>query len=72
MAIAQQQAIPIGRTGSATYTLKGAWVYRDTGNGRPYRYDTAEGFAKEWNSGAFGGSWRDTEAGRALLNRLID
>lgn len=71
--MAQQQEITIGRTGSAIYTLRGAWVYRDIGNGRPaYRYDTAEGFAKEWNSGAFGGSWRDTPAGKALIDRFID
>ena len=36
------------------------------------RYDTAEGFAKEWATGAFGGSWRDTDAGRALLDRFTD
>jgi hypothetical protein len=48
--------ILIGKTGSATYTLKGMWVYRDIGNGRPYRYDTLEGFAQEWDAGAFGGS----------------
>jgi hypothetical protein len=69
--MAQPQEIVIGRTGSAVYTLRGAWVYRDTGTSRPYRYDTAEGFAREWNSGAFGGSWRDTDAGRALLDRFI-
>jgi hypothetical protein len=68
--MAQHREIPIGRTGSATYTLRGMWVYRDTGTGRPYRYDTADGFAAEWESGAFGPSWRDTEAGRALLDRL--
>lgn len=67
-----QQEVTIGRTGSATYTLRGAWVYRDTGNGHPYRCDTAEGFAREWQSGAFGGSWRDTDASRALLNRFTD
>jgi hypothetical protein len=65
-----QQEIVIGRTGSAVYTLHGAWVYRDTGNGRPYRYDTAEGFAKEWQTGAYGLSWRDTEAGRQLIERF--
>ena len=61
--------IPIGRTGSAQYTLRGMWIYR-TIAGRTYRYDTAEGFAKEWNTGAFGGSWRDTDAGKALLDRF--
>ena len=64
------QQIVIGRTGSAVYTLKGAWIYRDTGNGRPYRYDTAEGFVSEWESGAFGPSWRDTEAGRQIIDRF--
>jgi hypothetical protein len=68
--MAQQQAITIGRTGSAVYTMRGAWIYRDTGTGRPYWYDTAEGFAKEWATGAFGGSWRNTDAGRALLDRF--
>ena len=67
--MAQQREIAIGRTGSASYTLRGMWVYR-TIAGRTYRYDTAEGFALEWETGAYGPSWRDTDAGRALLDRL--
>jgi hypothetical protein len=68
--MAQQREVAIGRTGSAEYFLKGMWVYRRPINGTPYRYDTAEGFAKEWESGAFGGSWRDTPEGRHLLDRF--
>ena len=64
--------ILIGKTGSATYTLRGMWVYRDTGNGRPYRYDSLEDFAREWETGAFGGSWRDTPEGRNLINRFLN
>jgi hypothetical protein len=70
--VAAAQDILIGRTGSAQYILRGAWVYRDIGNGRPYRYDTAEGFAKEWDTGAFGLSWRDTPEGKRLLDRLTN
>jgi hypothetical protein len=62
--------IVIGRTGSAVYTLRGAWVYRDIGNGRPYRYDTVPSFVEDWETGAYGPSWRDTEAGRALIDRF--
>jgi hypothetical protein len=65
-----QREIVIGRTGSAVYTLRGAWVYRDIGNNRPYRYDTLEGFAKEWDSGALGISWRDTPEGKRLIDRF--
>jgi hypothetical protein len=68
--MAQQHDTTIGHTGGATYTLRGVWVYRHTGTGRPYRYDTAEGFVREWQTGAFGGSWRDTEAGKALIDRF--
>ncbi|KJB91364.1 hypothetical protein N826_30870 [Skermanella aerolata KACC 11604] len=32
MAMAQHQPVIIGRTGSAVYTLRGAWIYRDTDN----------------------------------------
>ena len=62
----------IGRTGSAEYYTRGVWIYRKTPNGVVQKYNTAEGFAKEWNSGAFGGSWRDTDAGRTLLDRFTD
>jgi len=55
--------ITIGRTGSAVYSLRGMWVYRDTGNSHPYRYDTLKGFACGWGPGAFGGGWRDTPEG---------
>jgi hypothetical protein len=65
-----QQSVVIGRTGSAVYTVRGAWVYRHLPNGAVYKYDTAEGFAREWETGAFGGSWRDTEEGRRLLDRF--
>jgi hypothetical protein len=27
-------------------------------------------FVREWQTGAFGGSWRDTEAGKALIDRF--
>jgi hypothetical protein len=62
----------IGQTGSAVYTLKGAWVYRRPTNGPEYRYDTAEGFAREWETGAFGGSWRDTPEGKRLIDRFTN
>jgi hypothetical protein len=68
----QQREITIGRTGSAVYTLRGTWVYRDTGNNRPYRYDTLEGFAREWSTGAFGVSWRDTPEGKRLIDRFTN
>ena len=51
--------IPIGRTGSAEYTLRGMWVYRKVG-AYPYKYDTLEGFVQELMAGALGGSWRET------------
>ncbi len=69
--MAQQREVPIGRTGSAEYTLRGMWIYRSVA-GRTYRYDTAEGFAREWHTGAYGGSWRDTPEGKALLDRFAD
>ena len=47
-------------------------LYRDIGNGRPYRYDTLEGFAREWSTGAFGVSWRDTPEGKRLLDRFTN
>jgi hypothetical protein len=47
------QQILIGRTGSAEYFLRGMWVYRKTPNGAVCRYDTMEGFALEWDSGAY-------------------
>jgi hypothetical protein len=62
--------IPIGKTGSAEYFLRGAWVYRKTPNGAVYCYDTMEGFAKEWDTGSFGPSWRDTDEGKRLLDRF--
>jgi hypothetical protein len=61
--------IPIGRTGSAEYFLRGAWVYRKVGV-QVYRYDTAPGFVSEWETGAFGPSWRDTQAGRDIIDRF--
>jgi hypothetical protein len=65
-----QQEITIGRTGSAEYTLKGIWVYRCPVNATAYRYDTIEGFARQWDTGAFGGSWRDTPEGKRLIDRF--
>jgi hypothetical protein len=70
--MAQQNEIVIGRTGSAVYTIRGAWVYRDVGNGRPYRYDTVPGFVTEWQTGAYGLSWRETPEGTALIDRFIN
>jgi hypothetical protein len=64
------QGTLIGKTGSAEYYAKGAWVYRRTQNGMVVRYDTVEGFAREWNSGAYGSSWRDTEFGKNLIERF--
>ena len=61
----------IGRTGSASYYVRGPWVYRDLRNGRPaYRYDTLPGFVEEMLSGALGGSWRETEEGSKLIDRF--
>jgi hypothetical protein len=68
--MAQQHEVSIGKTGSAEYFLRGMWVYRRPINGRPYRYDTLEGFAREWDTGAFGGGWRDTPEGTALIERF--
>jgi|tagenome__1003787_1003787.scaffolds.fasta_scaffold19253855_1 hypothetical protein len=64
------QEIIIGRTGSSVYTLRGMWVYRRPINGQPYRYDTLEGFAREWATGAFGPGWRDTPEGKRLIDRF--
>jgi hypothetical protein len=50
-----RREIPIGRTGSAEYRLKGAWVYRRT-RSLTQRYDTLEGFVTEMLTGALGGS----------------
>lgn len=72
IAMAHRQEIPIGRTGSAVYTLRGAWVYRDTGNGRPYRYDTLPDFVAEMMTGALGGSWRETPEGTRLIDRFTN
>jgi hypothetical protein len=60
----------IGRTGSAEYFVKGAWVYRRTPNGMVCKYDTVPGFVSEWETGAYGPSWRDTEAGRQIIDRF--
>lgn len=61
----------IGRTGSAEYFLRGMWVYRKT-TAFTQRYDTLEGFVREWDTGAFGGSWRDTPEGKKLIDRFIN
>ncbi|MGF7213553.1 hypothetical protein GGE65_008198 [Skermanella aerolata] len=62
--------ISIGRTGSAVYTLCGAWVYHDP-SAHPYRYDTLEGFVTEMLIGALGGSWRETPDGTRIINRVV-
>jgi hypothetical protein len=59
----------IGKTGSAEYFVRGAWVYRKSGT-FVQKYDTAEGFVAEWQTGAYGPSWRDTPAGRQLIDRF--
>jgi hypothetical protein len=66
-----RREIPIGRTGSAEYFLRGAWVYRKTPT-FTQRYDTLEGFVTEMLTGALGGSWRETPEGTRLMNRFTD
>ena len=41
-----QGEITIGRTGSAVYMLRGAWVYRQP-TSNTWRFDTLEGFVAE-------------------------
>ena len=65
-----QGEITIGRAGSAVYTVRGAWVYRNPG-ANPYRYDTLEGFVTEMLTGALGGSWRETPIGTRIINRFV-
>ncbi|UEM08236.1 hypothetical protein JL101_036455 (plasmid) [Skermanella rosea] len=67
----REQLVPIGRTGTAIYYVGGVWVYRQCG-AHPYRYDTLPDFVRELQTGALGGSWRETEAGTALIDRFID
>jgi len=63
-------AILIGRTGSAEYLLRGGWVYRRIG-ARVRRYDTLPGFVDELLVGALGPSWRETPEGTAVIDRFI-
>jgi hypothetical protein len=63
--------IPLGRTGSAEYTLKGMWVYRNTG-AYSYCYDTLDGFVQELMTGALGGSWRETPEGKRIIDRFTN
>lgn len=65
-----RREIPIGRTGSAEYLLRGAWVYRRTPS-LTQRYDTLEGFVTEMLTGALGGSWRETDEGRRIIDRFV-
>lgn len=62
--------IPIGKTGSAVYTLKGMWVYRNPGT-YSYRYDTLDGFVQELMTGALGRSWRETPEGQRIIDRFV-
>ncbi len=62
--------IPIGRTGSAEYLLRGAWVYRRTPS-LTQRYDTLEDFVTEILTGALGDSWRETDEGRRIIDRFV-
>jgi hypothetical protein len=61
--------ILFGRTGSAEYLLRGAWVYRRT-SAYTRRYDTLEGCVAEMLTGALDGSWRETPAGIRIINRF--
>lgn len=70
MTAMSHREIAIGRTGSAEYLLKGAWVYRRTPK-YTQRYDTLEGFVSELLTGALGCSWRETPQGRTLIDRFV-
>ena len=61
----------LGRTGTSEYLLRGAWVYRKVG-AQVYRYDTLPDFVRELQSGALGGSWRETPEGTREIDRFID
>jgi hypothetical protein len=63
--------VPIGKTGSAEYFLKGAWVYRRT-PAYTQRYDTLEGFAQELMVGALGLSWHETPEGQRIIDRFVN
>lgn len=65
-----RREIPLGRTGSVEYLLRGAWVYRRT-PAYTRRYDTLEGFVAEMLTGALGGSWRETPIGTHIINRFV-
>lgn len=65
------QDITLGRTGSATYVLRGAWVYRSTGM-VTCRYDMLPDFVAEMLTGALGGSWRETPEGSRIIDRFLN
>ncbi|WP_157619680.1 hypothetical protein [Skermanella stibiiresistens] len=66
-----RREIPLGRTGTARYSLRGMWVIRRTGT-HAQRYDTLPDFVAELMTGALGGSWRETPEGTRLIDRFTD
>jgi hypothetical protein len=65
-----RREIPIGRTGSAEYLLRDAWVYRRTPS-LTQRYDTSESFMTEMLTGALGDPWRETDEGQRIIDRFV-
>ncbi|UEM08159.1 hypothetical protein JL101_036305 (plasmid) [Skermanella rosea] len=65
------QEIALGRTGTATYVLRGAWVYRQAGMVTS-RYDMLPDFVAEMMTGALGGSWRETPEGSCIIDRFLN